>query len=165
MSEYIQSLRKLIGTRPILMCGANIFILDSQNHLLLQQRSDNGCWGLPGGALEPGEDLQATAQREALEEVGLVCKNLCLFDVHSGPELYYKYPNGDEVYNICISFICTEFEGQPTPDLSETRQVRFFPLNELPANISPPEKPVIADFLQKTALPEFERIFVNKKLL
>ena len=64
MSDYILSLRKLIGTRPILMCGANVFILDSQKRLLLQKRNDNGCWGLPGGALELGEDLETTAHRK-----------------------------------------------------------------------------------------------------
>ena len=162
MSNYIQSLRKLIGTQPILMCGANVLVLDSRKRLLLQRRMDNGCWGLPGGALEPGEKLETTAAREVLEEVGLVCKNLRLFNVYSGSELYYQYPNGDEVYNVSVSFICTEFEGQPKPDLSESRQVKFFTLEEMPQNISPPEKPVIADFRRQAGLQNFQDLFLTE---
>ena len=37
------------------MVGAAILIVDRSNRLLLMKRSDSGCWGLPGGATEPGE--------------------------------------------------------------------------------------------------------------
>ncbi|MBC7083782.1 MAG: NUDIX domain-containing protein [Firmicutes bacterium] len=31
---------------------------------MLLRRKDNGCWGLPGGAMELGESLEETARRE-----------------------------------------------------------------------------------------------------
>ncbi len=37
-------------------------------HLLLMQRSDNGCWGLPGGYVEPGESVLEATRREVYEE-------------------------------------------------------------------------------------------------
>lgn len=38
MSDYIGELRKLIGTSPIIMCGANVIILDNCGRILLHHR-------------------------------------------------------------------------------------------------------------------------------
>jgi hypothetical protein len=51
--DYILQLRQFIGHRPILMVGAAILVVDTDNLLLLMKRSDSGCWG-PLGATEPG---------------------------------------------------------------------------------------------------------------
>lgn len=73
MSDYIGELRKLIGSRPIIMCGASVVFLDNSGRILLHHRIDNDSWGLPGGAMEIGESFEETAIREANEEVGLIC--------------------------------------------------------------------------------------------
>ena len=62
--DYILQLRQLIGTRPILMVGAAILVVDRQQRLLLMKRSDSGCWGQPGGATESGERVEQAAKRE-----------------------------------------------------------------------------------------------------
>ena len=44
------------------------------DHLILIERGNaplDGCWSLPGGAVETGEHLEAAIQREIQEEVGL----------------------------------------------------------------------------------------------
>src|SRR5690606_4954954 len=105
MSDYIGELRKLVGTSPIIMCGASVIILDNRGRILLHHRADNDSWGLPGGAMEIEESFEETAIREANEEVGLLCRNIELFNVYSGEEFYYKYPNGDEVYNATAIYI------------------------------------------------------------
>lgn len=57
--------------------GALILIEDQAGRLLLQLRDDvpgifwPGRWGLFGGAIEPGEDMEQAALREVKEEVGL----------------------------------------------------------------------------------------------
>ena len=112
--DYLINLRKLIGHRPILMVGAAILVVDEEQHLLLLKRSDSGCWGLPGGATEPGERVESAAKRETLEETGLEVDEMSLFGVFSGPELYYQYPNGDEVYNVTIVYITREWNGKVT---------------------------------------------------
>src|SRR5512133_480483 len=109
--DYILQLRKYIGHRPILMVGAAILVVDAQDRLLLMKRSDSGCWGPPGGATEPGERVEEAAKRETLEETGLEIGEMSLFNVFSGPELYYKYPNGDEVYNVTIVYLSRDWRG------------------------------------------------------
>ena len=54
--------------------------------LLLERRSDNGLWGLPGGCIEPGESILQTTLREAKEETGLTIAVTRLLGVYSGPE-------------------------------------------------------------------------------
>lgn len=150
--DYILQLRELIGHRPILMVGAAILLVDDQNRLLLMKRSDSGRWGPPGGATEPGERVEAAAQRETLEETGLVVDKMSLFGVFSGPELYYRYPNGDEVYNVTIVYLAREWRGEIEINAEHT-EFGWFALEEIPAPeaISPPIIPVIEQY-QKTTL-------------
>jgi ADP-ribose pyrophosphatase YjhB (NUDIX family) len=37
------------------MPGACVLLLNDKEEMLQHLRSDNGSWGLPGGAMEPGE--------------------------------------------------------------------------------------------------------------
>jgi len=143
--EYIQQLRQHIGHAPILMVGAAILILDEQKRLLLMKRTDSGCWGLPGGATEPGEVVEEAARRETLEETGLRIGEMTLFGVFSGPELYYKYPNGDEVYNVTIVYFSQDVSGEIRLN-DEHTEWRWFAMDEIPKAISPPIMPVIEKF-------------------
>nr|WP_280525574.1 NUDIX domain-containing protein [Neobacillus mesonae] len=58
-----------------------------------------------GGAMELRESLEQTAKRELFEETGLKVKNFRFVDIFSGKDLYFKYPNNDEVYNIICIFL------------------------------------------------------------
>src|SRR5919109_445679 len=110
--DYILQLRQYIGHRPVLLVGAAVLVLDEQNRLLMMKRSDIGCWGIPGGAMEPGEVAENAARRETFEETNLEVEEMSLFGVFSGPELYYKYPNGDEVYNVSIVYLSHDWRGR-----------------------------------------------------
>ncbi len=143
--DYLLELRKLVGHRPLLMVGAAVLILDEQNRLLLMKRSDSGCWGPPGGAVELGEVVEMAARREVREETGLELSELSLFGVFSGPELFYVYPNGDEVYNVTIIYLA-RFEGGDIRLNGEHTGWCWFAPADIPENISPPIKPVIEQF-------------------
>jgi 8-oxo-dGTP pyrophosphatase MutT (NUDIX family) len=52
--------------------GAGVVVLDESGRVLLVHEGYGlRRWGLPGGATESGEDVRATAMREAKEETGL----------------------------------------------------------------------------------------------
>lgn len=138
MSGYIMSLRKVVGHRPLLQVGASTVVRDELGRILLQKRTDNGCWGYAGGSVELDEDVESAARRELFEETGLVAQEMRLVGVFSGPDLHYIYPNGDEVSNVDILFECTKWTGDLVMQEDETADLRFFYPDEVPENLSPP---------------------------
>jgi 8-oxo-dGTP pyrophosphatase MutT (NUDIX family) len=146
MTEYIKSLRKFVGHAPIIQCGASIIVVNKENQIMLQLRKDNHCWGYAGGSIEIDEVAEETAKRELFEETGLTASGLELYGVFSGPDYHYVYPNGDEVTNVDIVFICREYTGTLKCDESEVASLRFFPLDDLPENLSPPVAKIISRY-------------------
>ncbi|WP_102690976.1 NUDIX hydrolase [Rummeliibacillus pycnus] len=144
---YVKELRKLVGSRPLILVGSNVIVLDKDNRLLMQLRKDNNCWGLAGGALEPGETLEQAAKRELKEETGLFANTVTLFKVFSGEEFYYQYPHGDEVYNVISTYICKDYTGNLNVDHVEVQALQFFEIQQLPSKISPPDLPIIKEFI------------------
>ena len=145
---YILDLRKYVGHRPLIQVGASVIVEDSQGRILLQLRADNHCWGTCGGSIEPDERVEDAARRELFEETGLTAEALTLFGVFSGPELHYVYPNGDEVSNIDIVFLCRSFTGELKPQADEVEKLRFFAVDEIPENLSPPIRPVVEKWIK-----------------
>ncbi|WP_246079718.1 NUDIX hydrolase [Paenibacillus piri] len=116
---------------------------------MVRKKTDNGLWGLPGGLMELGETLEEVAKRELFEETGLNAKSLELFHIFSGKDLYYQYPNGDEVYNVVSAYLCSDYVGVPKEDGDEVQELRFFSYQEIPIELSPPDIPVINKFLER----------------
>ncbi len=136
---YIEELRKLVGHRPIILVGAAVLLSDQQGNLLMNFRPDNHTWGVPGGAVEPGETVEEAARRETKEETGLDAHRLDLFGVFSGPGYFYRYPNGDEVHNVTIVFTCRDYSGQMDQSNEESMALRFFRTDEINLEqVSPP---------------------------
>lgn len=44
MADCILDLRKVVGYRPLIQTGAGVIVVDTAGRILLQRRSDNGCW-------------------------------------------------------------------------------------------------------------------------
>jgi 8-oxo-dGTP pyrophosphatase MutT (NUDIX family) len=148
MPEYLKALRKTAGTIPILVCGASVIVENEKGEILLQLRSDNKCWGFPGGTLDIGDKVEDIAKAELLEETGIIAHGIEFFDVFSGEELYHKYPNGDEIYVVDIVYTCKNYSGTPRADHIETDDVKFFPLDNLPTNITPPQVSSIKKYIE-----------------
>ena len=71
--------------------------------LLLQASYGDGAWGLPGGALEPGETVHQALQRECREELGL--------------EVSIAYLSGIYYHAAYQSQVCI-FRGHLPPDMA-----------------------------------------------
>ena len=146
--DYVQQMRSAIGQKPLILIAAGILITDAEDNLLLQRRSDNGQWGIPGGSMELGETVEETARRETLEETGLRVNKMELFDVFSGAAFRYSYPNGDAVEIVSVVFIAQDFEGQLRADSAETLELRFFSREDLATvELTPANRPVVQRFL------------------
>jgi ADP-ribose pyrophosphatase YjhB (NUDIX family) len=133
---YIEDLRKLVGHIPLILVRPSVVILNPYGEILLVQYRDK-TWGIPGGLMELGESAEDCARREIKEELGLELKQLSLFGVFSGKELFTKLNNGDEYYNVVIGYICTEYDGELQPDGVEVCEAGFFKTTQLPAGTNP----------------------------
>lgn len=131
-------LRKLVGHRPLLQVGASVIVENDRGEVLLQKRTDNHCWGYAGGSVELDEVVEEAARRELYEETGLIAEDLTLFGVFSGKDTHYVYPNGDEVSNVDIVYLCKSYSGALKKQDSEVEELRFFPADALPETLSPP---------------------------
>lgn len=149
MSNYIMELRKIVGHRPLLQVGASAIVEDEQGRILLQLRADNHCWGYAGGSVELDEVVEEAAKRELFEETGLIAEELEFFGIFSGADTHYIYPNGDEVSNIDIVFLCKKFSGNLKCQEDEVEALRFFAVDEIPDNISKPVVKPIQKWIEK----------------
>ncbi|WP_246486199.1 NUDIX domain-containing protein [Kribbella qitaiheensis] len=113
-----------IGATAVLRVGATAAVLDG-DRLLLTRRSDNGEWCLPGGGMDAGERPAETAEREVLEETGLVVRATELLGVYSNPDVVVAYPDGNRAQIVGILFRGEQVEG--TAGLSgEVTEVGWF---------------------------------------
>ena len=147
MSSYIMDLRKVVGHRPLLQVGASVIVEDDKGRILLQLRSDNNCWGYAGGSVELDEEVEEAAKRELFEETGLIANKLSLFGVFSGKDTHYIYPNGDEVSNIDIVYICKDYSGELRCQEGEVNDLRFFEKDNIPRNLFKPIEKVLKSYL------------------
>jgi 8-oxo-dGTP pyrophosphatase MutT (NUDIX family) len=132
ISDQIRELRSLIGTRLLQVPSVAAIIRDADGGILLQLRSRNGRWGLPSGAIDPGETPEEAVVREVREETGLEVEPLRLLGVFSGRNFRYTYDNGDEVEYMVALFECRVVGGQAGDFDDETLEVRCFSPDEVP---------------------------------
>ncbi len=127
-------------------------ILD-QNRLLLQQRSDGGQWGLPGGSVEVGESVSEAVVREVREETGLEVEPTRLVGVYSDPAIQVvRYPTGHVWHYVTVLFECTVKRGTLTI-CDETLALKYFSPRRLPPALLPHHRVRITDALARRVRP------------
>ena len=147
MSGYIKAMRKKIGHDRLMVVGAGVFIY-KDGKVLLQKRKDNLCWAIHGGIIEIGEKVEDAAKRELFEETGLIANKLELLGIFSGENMMYTYPNGDEVCIVSAIYVCQDYSGELLYETDETLELKWFDMDSLPQNISPPDVEPINAFIE-----------------
>lgn len=110
-------------------------ITNADGEVLLQRRSDNGLWGLPGGSVEIGESVTTAIVREVKEETGLVVEVGRLVGVYSDPSFQVaRYRDGNVVHYINTLMTC-RIVGGALQTCDESLELRFFDPARLPADM------------------------------
>jgi len=148
MGPYLESLRSRVGSQRILLPGVRAIILNDQEDVLLQRRTDLALWGLPSGSVELDETAVEALTREVLEETRLNVLQADPMALYSGPSQRFQYPNGDEIQCFSVAFIVRDWTGEPRADGVEGSEVRFWPLGALPPDLVPIHARTLDDFKQ-----------------
>lgn len=130
--NYLKDLRKTVGHEMLMTVGCGCLLENDKGEVLLQKRSDNGLWCIPGGALELRETYVDAVKREVFEEVGIKLLNPELFGLYSGDDRVIHYPNDDMVYSLAVIFKATKYEGTISDEDSEVLEHRFFAKDDIP---------------------------------
>jgi ADP-ribose pyrophosphatase YjhB (NUDIX family) len=131
---YLDDIGRVVPNQPHAVlpavCAA---IFDGDGQVLLERRSDNGFWGLPGGAVEVGESVEQAVKREVMEETALVVEVKRLVGVYSDPRRnnIHTYPSGSVVNWVAIVFECVRVDGELRIS-HESTDIRYFHVDDLP---------------------------------
>jgi 8-oxo-dGTP diphosphatase len=132
------------ATLPLPKVGVGVLILDHRSRALLTLRKlppEAGSWSIVGGKLEYLETLHHCAVREALEEVGVTVSIealLCVTD-HLLPQ--------ESQHWVSPAYLGRVASGRAKNcEPRKTREVRWFPLDQLPPNLTMTARNAIAAY-------------------
>lgn len=125
IKKLLQTVLGIIFRHPI--TGTSIIPILPNGEIVLIRRKDDGCWSLPGGVVDWGEDIRSAVHRELKEETGLEITNIKrLVGVYSSPN------RDPRIHSICI-VVEAEVQGKmEISDPLEVIEIQSFPLNSLP---------------------------------
>lgn len=108
MSDHLRSVRSKVGSQLLVLPAVGAVIHNDVSEMLLVFTND-GLWGTPGGAVDPGEQPADAVVREVFEEVGLsvVPERVLTTHLH-----HVDYPNGDSVDYTVVVFRCRVIDGE-----------------------------------------------------
>ena len=131
----------------ILRLGVAVALINNDNEVLLERRSDCGWWGITGGRLDLGEDVEDCAVREIKEECSVVIsrESLNLVNVYSDPKQgrIVQYPD-NRIHLIDIMYF-SRTKRRDFKISSESFELKFFKFEDLPENLIPPSQNPLLD--------------------
>jgi 8-oxo-dGTP diphosphatase len=97
-------------------------------------------WAIPGGFMDYGEPAEATARREAIEEIGLEVELVDLLQVYSDPA------RDERQHTISIVYIATA-KGEPKAG-DDAKDAKIINIWEIPSNLCFDHDRILHDYLQ-----------------
>ncbi|AHJ27298.1 NUDIX hydrolase [Nodularia spumigena CS-584] len=120
-----QTVLGIIFRHPI--TGASIIPILPDGRIVLIKRRDDGCWALPGGMVDWGEDIPQTVNRELIEETGLELVQITrLVGVYSAPD------RDPRIHSICVVVEAKVQGKMEIQHTLEVMEIQAFPANSLP---------------------------------
>lgn len=114
-----------------LVPSVNTIVTNDAGHVLLIERTDNGNWSLPGGAMDLGETIRQAAVRETIEETGVQIEVTGISGIYTDPRHVLHYTSNNEVrQEFSVVFTARPLSGQPTPS-NESSRVEWVAPDEL----------------------------------
>jgi ADP-ribose pyrophosphatase YjhB (NUDIX family) len=128
-------------------------VRDANGLLVLQRRTDNQLWALPGGGLEPGESVVNALRREIHEETGYDVEIGRLVGIYSDPDYVIEYSDGEVRQEFSICFAAKVIGGSRTVS-SESLEVSSFSDEDITKlEIHPAIRKRIDDYLSDASAP------------
>jgi ADP-ribose pyrophosphatase YjhB (NUDIX family) len=108
-----------------LVPAASVVVTNDDGLILLQRRTDNNLWALPGGTMDIGETISECARREVREETGLDVELQGIVGIYSDPGHVFAYDDGEVRQEFSICFSAHPVAGTLTVS-DESHDVRYF---------------------------------------
>jgi ADP-ribose pyrophosphatase YjhB (NUDIX family) len=133
-----------------LVPGGSAVVANDHGQILLQRRTDNELWALPGGTMDIGETLADAVVREVREETGLRVEPERIVGVYSDPRHVFAYDDGEVRQEFSICLACRIVGGELAVS-EESHEVRFFdPADVDQLDMHPSIRLRIHDYLERT---------------
>ncbi|XEC96676.1 NUDIX domain-containing protein [Paenibacillus tarimensis] len=131
--SYIGKLRKVVGTKKIIVNSVRAILLDDEGRALFIKRRGDTKWGMPAGAMELDESVFDAMKREVKEETGLDVLEATLIAIYSSPTTQtFTDRWGNEHHVIEYLFRVDKWTGALEKETSESVDAEFYPLDNFP---------------------------------
>ncbi len=128
--SYIKYIRDMVGDSMIMLNATAVVIVNENNEVLLQKRSDNKMWGLPGGLMELDESIEECAIREVKEETNLDIEITKFIGVFINPMMKWRVNDRAQVFG--FGFVGKVIGGILQVNDTESTEMKYFAFESLP---------------------------------
>ncbi len=118
----------------------DVIIEINANIVLIERKNPPYGWALPGGFVDYGESLEASAVREAKEETSLDIRLVEQFHTYSDP-------NRDPRHHTVTTVFIAQGAGTPQP-ADDAKNIGVFTRENLPSPIAFDHAKIIRDYFQ-----------------
>ncbi|MGD9964127.1 MAG: NUDIX domain-containing protein [Candidatus Izemoplasmatales bacterium] len=129
--SYIKKMRQLVGNEYLMLNATAVVIVNENNEVLLQKRTDNNLWGLPGGLLELRESISLGALREVKEETNLDVKLTKFIGIFNNPFMRWREHDCAQVTS--FAFLAEIIGGELKVNDHESTELAYFSYEMLPS--------------------------------